>query len=812
MATMTPEARALLIELARVAGDSTEPVYVDGKSLCSALGWKPSRLNRAYDALRDSGYRDGQRYEIGLAESPIEPFKFAKIAATSYGRRIVEFDDFEEEALPATAHAEIRPEVGIHGQLAGPSALGLKPRAALRRSRVQLLDLQRDIEFADLGSLVTVAAHVQDVASGLSPGDLQDQLRGHAIALKEPALSEQRRAVALHAVAAVCRRLHREATFQASPPVDDVSYGLFLRAAVQEDGKLSIGSSISVRSIEKRSRLPAPAVHAAIARSIDEDLAYVSDVDEQAYSIQINQEDVEHALRDLERGAPRNHPSADMGVRAAGGRPPPSTGVGCKATNEWTSDIADYRSKVHFAIITIKPEEEDEVIKRFPRQHTVRGERDYGLCRIENAHGNPVLVASVRQPKQGNVYAAAVTKDVVNDLDPDWILLVGIAGASPFGAAVLGDVVLGTHVHDLTVHVRDADGSTAFSGGGGAATVDVEATVVHLRSTLQQLMNVKMPATELNLEKLTYTTKDEALSKKIAGSLTTRFAGGYAPKVLDGPVISTDALVKDVDLVKQWVKLLRNAQAIEMESAGAYNAARTRAKTYAMLPIRGISDIVGLEKQEGWVLHACKVAAECASEFVRHCLPPEAASNRATGSPDPELVERVPQLRSVQKAKATLQHTGLEQGRSGGPAREERLAPSSQAPKPPPGRLTEADLKEKLATPISDCRKVKTTIQRFKWPLVRAVVELSVFRDDSPRRAARRVPLADLALELGRTPESIEDYLNDLTGLGYLDIDEDGVCLSGHADSFTKLARALAKELGAEGEERAGDLFDELLA
>ena len=117
---------------------------------------------------------------------------------------------------------------------------------------------------------------------------------------------------------------------------------------------------------------------------------------------------------------------------------------------------------------------------------------------------------------------------------------------------------------------------------------------------------------------LEFMTEDTEVNDEIADSLKARLGGGYAPKILDGPIISTDALVKDVPLVKQWKTLLRNALAIEMESAGAHNAARTRAKTYALLPIRGISDIVGLKKQEGWVQHACQVAAECALAFIQN--------------------------------------------------------------------------------------------------------------------------------------------------------------------------------------------------
>ncbi len=297
--------------------------------------------------------------------------------------------------------------------------------------------------------------------------------------------------------------------------------------------------------------------------------------------------------------------------------PPAAPSSHDSTSSEWEDDVTAYRGRVHFAIITVKAEEEDEILERFPRQHSVRGQRFYSMCRTENVRGEQLLVASVRQPGQGNIHASTITRDLIADLDPAWILLVGIAGASPFGDAILGDVVLGTHVHDLTVHARNADGSSTFSAKGGAATPEVEATVVHARSTLAKVMHFPTPQITLPPSP-TFTTSDEEVNKRISASLKTK----RSPKILDGPIISTDALVKDVELVKTWRDVMRNALAIEMESAGAYGASRTLSKTYAVLAIRGISDIVGLDKQEHAVAHACSVAAECALQFVRQWSPP----------------------------------------------------------------------------------------------------------------------------------------------------------------------------------------------
>jgi nucleoside phosphorylase len=57
--------------------------------------------------------------------------------------------------------------------------------------------------------------------------------------------------------------------------------------------------------------------------------------------------------------------------------------------------------------------------------------------------------------------------------------------------------------------------------------------------------------------------------------------------------------------------------AIEMELAGVYRASRRAHKTYPVVSIRGVSDIVGLKRDEAWTQYACEVAAAYASAFIR---------------------------------------------------------------------------------------------------------------------------------------------------------------------------------------------------
>ncbi|HEY6540699.1 MAG TPA: TIR domain-containing protein [Ktedonobacteraceae bacterium] len=72
-----------------------------------------------------------------------------------------------------------------------------------------------------------------------------------------------------------------------------------------------------------------------------------------------------------------------------------------------------------------------------------------------------------------------------------------------------------------------------------------------------------------------------------------------------------------IDLFVQWLQTARNILAVEMESAGVYQATQRIQHQYQVMAIRGISDIIGLERDNQWTKYACQTAASFASAFVR---------------------------------------------------------------------------------------------------------------------------------------------------------------------------------------------------
>ena len=297
--------------------------------------------------------------------------------------------------------------------------------------------------------------------------------------------------------------------------------------------------------------------------------------------------------------------------------------------------VADIRGRVDFAVVTIKPEEFAAALAQFGATtgHIVKGARDYVLTEISRSSGSPAIAAITRCPSQGNGVAQDVVRDVISDLDPQWILVVGIAGAAPSEEFGLGDVVLASQVLDFSVEaVKDDERTFAVEGRpidtrveNFVATVDAHTGEL---GRWYELSAAPFVAPRVPLERPPIDPKAKGKvsgGPKWAKSVRTALqwqAGRakQAPLVFPAPIAASDRLVKDPDLLKVWQIIARHVRAIEMESAGVHLAARGRGehrKAYPAMSVRGISDIVGLKRDERWTQYACISAASFAYAFAR---------------------------------------------------------------------------------------------------------------------------------------------------------------------------------------------------
>jgi WD40 repeat protein/nucleoside phosphorylase len=278
--------------------------------------------------------------------------------------------------------------------------------------------------------------------------------------------------------------------------------------------------------------------------------------------------------------------------------------------------------KVDIGILTIRDDEFLAVLAAFPdKAGTHKGaSREYTLRHASAGGDKRYRIAVSRLIEQGNGEAQDAARDLIDDLAPRLLLVVGIAGAPPSEDVKLGDVVVSTRIHDFTVEARKAGQEPAYSVTGGPIDKALAAFVTNLAAREDELgsWTADLPPPPLvawESEGQLYGPPDwrRELRDKLAHHHEAGSTPG-APVYSTGPIAASDRLVKDPELLIPWLRTARDLRAIEMESAGVYRAVRGRCP---MLAIRGISDIVGLKRSDAWTKYACAAAAAFTRAFLR---------------------------------------------------------------------------------------------------------------------------------------------------------------------------------------------------
>src|SRR5258708_5876773 len=108
-----------------------------------------------------------------------------------------------------------------------------------------------------------------------------------------------------------------------------------------------------------------------------------------------------------------------------------------------TIHVNQLRGKVDFAVLAIRHDEYAAVLHRFNRTSAVvKGRQGYRYCRVKRSDGKVISIAIMRSLGQGHGPAQAAASKAIADLEPKWLVLVGIAGGVPSSEFSLGDVLL----------------------------------------------------------------------------------------------------------------------------------------------------------------------------------------------------------------------------------------------------------------------------------------------------------------------------------------------------------------------------------
>jgi nucleoside phosphorylase len=274
---------------------------------------------------------------------------------------------------------------------------------------------------------------------------------------------------------------------------------------------------------------------------------------------------------------------------------------------------------VDIGIVTIRDDEFRAVLGAFPDKVGMhRGRhREYALRHADAGGGERYTLAILRQIEQGNGEAQTATRDLIDDLAPRLLVIVGIAGGLPSDDVTLGDVVLSTRIHDFTVAAH-RPGETSYAVTGGSIDGALAAALANLAAREDEMgdWTAELPAPPPVAWQTGQLYGPPEWQRELREKLEHHHGAGAVPRVpryIAGPIASSDRLVKDPAQLFPWITAARSMLAIEMESGGAYRAARD----CPMLAIRGISDLVGLRRADAWTRFACGSAAAFTRAFLR---------------------------------------------------------------------------------------------------------------------------------------------------------------------------------------------------
>lgn len=295
-------------------------------------------------------------------------------------------------------------------------------------------------------------------------------------------------------------------------------------------------------------------------------------------------------------------------------------------------DINDLKDKLNVAVITIRNDEYEAFCGAVGAEHTLlNGKKNtvYKYATVTAQTGFEFHIAILRTGEQGNEEAQAVTSNIYFDFDPKWIFLVGIGGGFPQEEFTLGDVYLATRYHNLSVRSVSDGQQERYRGGGGpmkrywVSLASNIAGVSHRFSGWDGIESIGRERPDISVPSgpdapIYYGDDQDRLATH--QHISTHFGNGskrQKPKVVSGGVFSANTLLKDTKLAREWKNIAKGAEAVEMELTGIMKAVEaTGNDNEVVVCIRGISDIVGLHRDEMWTDYACRTAASFAYRLL----------------------------------------------------------------------------------------------------------------------------------------------------------------------------------------------------
>lgn len=278
--------------------------------------------------------------------------------------------------------------------------------------------------------------------------------------------------------------------------------------------------------------------------------------------------------------------------------------------------------QVDIAIMTIREDEFTAVRRHFQtKRRRVPGGRSYLIGEVKTEK-QTYTIAIARCSEQGTDASQRLAHYIIHNLDPRLILVVGIAGGVPRDEFTLGDVVVSSRIINPNVDAWHSDGTTDYMTRGGPSHPLVDDIISLLPGDplfegWTDAIQLKRPSLDLGQVNI---TGDDEWREVVRQSLNRHFGeeqNRSRPSTFTtGPILSSNHLMKDPVRLREILKTHRSILAVEMEVAGVYEAAQRIDYQYPVMAIRGISDIIGLQRDYRWTEYACRAAAAFTYAFI----------------------------------------------------------------------------------------------------------------------------------------------------------------------------------------------------
>ena len=281
-------------------------------------------------------------------------------------------------------------------------------------------------------------------------------------------------------------------------------------------------------------------------------------------------------------------------------------------------------SLVDYGILCFKPEEFEALLRRFGDEVEVavrEARRHYAFRRMRTNDGRHATIALVRTVMQGTAEAQNAATDLIEDLHPRCLVVSGIAGTGPSTDVFVGDVVLATQIHDFNLRANKDEGDELATAGYPIHR-NVGVFIAALAGMRGQLGDWNSDH-ELNCQRPSVAQSDpdrvrgtDAWKDRVRQAIE-HHRERDRPRFVDGPIASSDDLVRAEAAMQERLDVDRRILAAEMESAGVAKACIRQQGVTPLVVVRAISDIVGLDRTEDHTAYACNVAASFTKALVR---------------------------------------------------------------------------------------------------------------------------------------------------------------------------------------------------